>query len=116
MPRFAAIMLAKALLLVAVAGLASTSGVDDNTVADHAQRQLHGDACAGYLKKKACKKAGCKWHGPKYTCSVKVSTTCKFAGAEDADQYVAKTTVWADYVHESSVWRGRPEREDRPRA
>ena len=105
MPRFAAIMLTKALLLVAVAGPASASGVDNHTITGHAQRQLHGDACAGYLKKKPCKKAGCKWHGPTYTCSVKVSTTCKVAGAEDAEQYVAKTTVWADYVHESSVWR-----------
>ena len=36
----------------AFVGLASAAGVKNHTVVGHAQRQLHGDACAGYIAKK----------------------------------------------------------------
>ena len=70
MPRFAAIMLAKALLLVAVAGLASAAGVDNHTVASLSRRQLHDKACAEYTDQKKCKKNGCKWKRTKQKLSL----------------------------------------------
>ena len=30
---------------------------------------------------------------------------CIVAVADDGKDYVAKTTVWTEYIHESSVWR-----------
>ena len=49
MARFAAIMLAKALLIVTFANPASAAGVSNHTVADHAQRQLHGASASSSI-------------------------------------------------------------------